>query len=296
MITPIDLHFLGNEETVAVFLIEYEGGLALVESGPHSTFPILCEKIRQKGHSPADIKHIFLTHIHLDHAGAAWAFAQMGAKVYVHPFGYDHLANPAKLMESARRIYKDQMDRLWGDMQPIDKDNLIAVAHEQEIGIGNKVLKAWHTAGHAHHHIAWQLDDVLFTGDVAGVQIGKGPVVPPCPPPDIDIEKWQSSLALIRKLPVSKLFLTHYGEKTNIHAHLDQLESALLRYSEWMRNRLSLGETLEQITPHFEAFAAAELRVLGLGETELAQYQAANPAWMSVAGLARYWQKKTKTN
>ncbi len=292
MIHTLDLHFLAHRDTIAAFLLITDAGPVLIETGPHSTFQTLEAALRPHGYAPADIGHVLLTHIHLDHAGAAWALAERGAKVYVHPFGATHLSDPSKLMDSARRIYQDQMDRLWGDMRAIASDQLQTVAHGQTLSFGSTDVRAWHTPGHAVHHVAWQVGEALFSGDVAGVRIGDGPVVPPCPPPDIHIEDWQNSLRLIRELGVRTLYLTHYGPETQVNAHLDELEARLLSWAEWMRPRYEAGTPASEITPVFQAFVRRQLAAAGVEGEHLDQYEAANPAWMSVAGLLRYWKKK----
>jgi glyoxylase-like metal-dependent hydrolase (beta-lactamase superfamily II) len=288
----LDLHFLDNLQTIAAFLIESSEGLILVETGPYSTFSHLEKGVTSLGFAMKDIRHVVVTHIHFDHAGAAWALAELGANVYVHPFGYPHLLEPSKLYESAKRIYQDDMDRLWSIMKPIHASQLFAVEHGDVFHFGDVELKAWHTPGHAHHHIAWQWGDVLFTGDVAGVKINNGVVVSPCPPPDIDLEKWSESLDLILKLQPKKLFLTHYGIVTEIESHLRELESDLKLVSEWVRKEYQKGTSLEVMTPMFDNFVKENLIARGVDEIDLKRYQAANPAWMSVAGLVRYWKKK----
>ena len=292
MIQIIDLNFMGTDHTSASFLLDSSEGPVLVETGPHSTFDQLKNGLERHGYRPADVNHVFITHIHLDHAGAAWALAREGATIYLHPFGFKHMNDPSKLMASARRIYQDDMDRLWGDMQPIPAEQLRQVADEEEIRIGNLSLKAWHTPGHAVHHIAWQAGDSLFTGDVAGVRIEGNMVAPPCPPPDINIEDWQASLDRIRKLNISKLYLTHYGEVEKVEEHLYALEKRLLEWAEWMRPHFEKGTDPEAIRPLFEAYVREELIRHGISEHGLLQYEHANPAWMSVAGLLRYWRKK----
>ncbi len=288
----LDLGFLGHKETIASFLIESSEGPVLVETGPHSTFGALTAGLARHAYRPEDIRHVFLTHIHFDHAGAAWAFAGLGAKIYVHPAGLPHLSAPEKLLGSARRIYGDDMDRLWGEIRPIPEKQLVAAGHGSTHDFGDMALQAWHTPGHASHHIAWQLGDTLFTGDVAGVKIGSGPPVPPCPPPDINLEQWQDSIKLIKALKPKTLFLTHFGAVTAIGPHLAELEKNLHSYAHWIKERLEAGENPETLTPAFDRFAKAELQKSGVGPEGQEQYQAANPAWMSVAGLARYWKKK----
>src|SRR5262249_13735426 len=155
----------------------------------------------------------FLTHIHLDHAGAAWAMAEMGANIYVHPRGYAHLADPSKLMASAKRLYQDQMDALWGTMKPIPAQQLVQVENGQKFTAGELEMVGWHTPGHAYHHIAWQCGKLVFTGDVGGVSIEGGPVQPPCPPPDIDPPAWKKSIELLRELQPERLYLSHFGAR-----------------------------------------------------------------------------------
>lgn len=292
MIHTLDLHFQGASEAIGSFLIETSEGPVLIESGPHSTYPDLAAALKEKGVAVGDIAHVFLTHIHFDHAGAAWAFAKAGAKIYVHPFGYKHLAKPQRLYESARRIYGDEMDRLWGAMESIDETQLIAVEDEEEIVIGKQTFRALHTPGHASHHIAWQLGKRIFTGDVAGVKIGEGPVVPPCPPPDIDLEAWKNSLNILRKAEPAELYLTHFGRVTEVESHLDALEENLMTWANWIKPHAEAGAAPESITPDFQAFAQAQLEAAGVSPSGLNRYEKANPAWMSVAGLLRYWKKK----
>jgi glyoxylase-like metal-dependent hydrolase (beta-lactamase superfamily II) len=294
MLYNIDLKFLGISQAIGCYIIKTEEGLVLVETGPYSTFAELTRQIEGLGFRLSDVKKVLLTHIHLDHAGAAWAFAEYGADIYVHPIGYKHLADPSKLMESAKRIYKEDMDRLWGKMEAIPQNQLFAIEDGAAIEFGDNLFIAHHTPGHAVHHIAWQLDDMLFTGDVGGVKIGEdGMAVPPCPPPDINIEDWQDSIDKIRKMPVETLYLTHYGKVTNKLMHLAQLEETLLSWANWMKPKFDAGSSVEDITPEFMEFVKGQLAGFGLDNDRLAQYEAANPSFMSVAGLLRYWKKKT---
>ncbi len=292
-ISTLDLRFLGEKRAIAAFLIEKRGcPPALVETGPHSTLPILEEELFKKGLRLADIGHVFLTHIHLDHAGAAWAFAREGAKIHVHPAGARHLIDPSRLMASASQIYGDQMETLWGRMEAIAPELVSQPGHGEKIAVGSLELTAWHTPGHAVHHIAWQAGRKLFTGDVAGVKIGRGPVVPPCPPPDINIEDWLASIELMSKLDVDDLFLTHFGRISDRSSHLDALAERLRGYSDWMRPYFEKGVPQAEIVLVFTEFIKKELAENRVGRAGLRKYAAANPPEMSVAGLMRYWSKK----
>lgn len=299
-IHTLDLGFLDLADAIAVFVVEGPSGLALVETGPASTLPHLQTALAKNGWQIADFQHVFLTHIHFDHAGAAWAFAEKGATIYVHPLGLPHLAAPEKLYNSARMIYGDAMDRLWGPMHPIPVEQLYAPAHGEAIEAVGLVFKTWHTPGHASHHIAWEavsadwMDLVVFTGDVAGVRINAGPVMPPCPPPDINIEDWQNSLDLLRKIPSETLYLTHFGAVTAKLTHLDALEEQLLAWAEWMRPYAEAAVPAVDIVPAFQAFVDSEMAARGVSGEVRQRYEAANPAFMSVAGLLRYWNKKNR--
>jgi glyoxylase-like metal-dependent hydrolase (beta-lactamase superfamily II) len=285
---------MGIEKSIAVFVVEGPHGLALVECGPASTLPHLQNVLAEHGWQLRDFQHIFLTHIHFDHAGAAWAFAEQGAKIYVHPKGLPHMAQPEKLYNSARMIYGADMDRLWGEMRPISEPQLIAPDHGSVIEAIGLKFKAWYTPGHAVHHIAWEVEDVVFTGDVGGVRMEGGPVMPPCPPPDINIEDWQDSIQILRELPAERLYLTHFGPVSDKIPHLDALEKRLLLWAEWMRPYAESNEAPEVIAPVFQSFVQSELLEAGVSKADLARYEAANPAFMSIAGLMRYWKKKAK--
>jgi len=252
------------------------------------------EQVKQVGYDIRDIKHVLLTHIHLDHAGAAWALARNGANIYVHPFGAGHLEHPFKLMESARRIYQDQMDYLWGEMNDIPGEKIITPDHGSIIEIGGVKFEALYTPGHAKHHIAWKMGDILFSGDVAGVKIGNGPVVPPCPPPDINLEDWLASIDLILDSGVKELYLTHYGPIQNLEGHFAHLKTMLTDWAQWIKREWEKGTSVDDMTPAFSKYTEQQLRELGVDDLGVKQYEAANPSWMSVAGLVRYWKKRSQ--
>lgn len=292
--TVIDLHYLGEENAIAAFLLETSEGPILIESGPHSTIAFLEKGLASKGYQASDIKHVFLTHIHLDHAGAAWYFAERGAKVYVHPFGFRHLVAPDKLMASAKMIYKEKMDMLWGQMNPIAEEQLVAVEDLQSFQIGDLTLQAHYTPGHAVHHIAWQIEDTLFAGDVAGVKIDGGPVVPPCPPPDIQVEDWMSSIARIKGMDLKRIYLTHFGAIEDLHPHLTQLGEVIEDWANWIKPHFEQKADPAVVTPMFQKYVLEQLKMAGVSESNLKKYDSANPAWMSVAGLMRYWKIKAR--
>jgi glyoxylase-like metal-dependent hydrolase (beta-lactamase superfamily II) len=288
----LDLDFLEESASIASFLIESNDGLILVESGPETTFQHLKEALAFKGFDWKEIKHVLLTHIHFDHAGAAWKFADNGAKIYVHPIGLPHLQNPEKLWNSAKMIYQDEMDRLWGNMEPIAEELLIPADDGDVFTIGDVEIKVHYTPGHAVHHNAYQLGDILFTGDVGGVRIGDGPVVPPCPPPDINIELWKNSIDKIQKIAPTALYMTHFGRIENVPTHLEELKNILDDWANWMKPHFDAGTSPEEITPDFMKYTKKQLMEAGVTEENLVKYEYANPSWMSVSGLLRYWKLK----
>jgi len=291
----LDLHFK-TEGTVGAFLVETAAGPLLVETGPESLHAHLRAAVEAAGHGLEDIRHVFVTHVHLDHAGAAWRLAQHGAQIHVHPKGVAHLQDPGRLLNSAQRIYGAAMERLWGRLEPIAPERITAMEDGQTFRLGGVALEAIHTPGHAVHHITFRLEDGLFTGDVGGVRIGAGPVIPPFPPPDIDLEAWLDSIARMRSRQPRFIYPTHFGIKTDGADHLDSLEENVHRISAWVGARLQAGVTEAALVPLFQTFMHDLLAKCGLPAKVIEDYEHADPAFMSVHGLARYWGKRGSGN
>ncbi len=291
MIRVIDTRWQGQEGVIAVFAVPHDEGVALVEAGPEVTFPSVVASLEGLGYSLQDVTDVFLTHIHLDHGGAAWRFAEAGARVHVHPRGAPHLADPTRLKRSAERIYGERMKALWGELRPVPRERLAVAEDGDGVEVGGLRFVAVSTPGHAVHHHAWVLGDAVFTGDVAGVRLEGGPVLPPCPPPDIHLEDWLASIERIRALRPSVLYLTHFGPYRDVVPHLEELARRITDWGEWVRARLREGLDAEAIVPLFEARVARELWAAGLDGEAMARYELANPSAYSVHGLVRYWQK-----
>ncbi|CAH1000347.1 hypothetical protein LEM8419_01500 [Neolewinella maritima] len=290
MIHIIDHRFLSTPHSVASFLIKDNQGYTLVESGPYSTHDTLLAALQELGVTPKEVHTLLLTHIHFDHAGAAWWWAAQGTQVYVHPRGLKHMIDPGRLYQSARQIYGDRMEELWGQMNPIDAERITAVEDRRVLQIAGHDWTAHHTPGHASHHIAWELDGEVFTGDVGGCRIEQGPAIPPLPPPDINRAAWTESIARLRSLGASAFYLTHYGRVTDTDAHLTDLQDRLGRYFEWITPYYRDGTEAATIEPLFKRFVTEELRDRGVGENDMAAYLAANPPYMSVVGMLRCLQ------
>lgn len=295
MIRFIDGLHLGRAKVIGTAVIGEAGGpLALVDCGPESVFPNTIAGLRAAGLRPEDVTHVFVTHIHFDHAGAAWRWAEdYGATVCVHPRGAPHLADPTRLLASATMIFGDQMGRLWGDMRPVRADKLRVVNDGEIVEAAGRPFQALDTPGHAQHHHAWWLaaERTLFAGDMMGVVIDGGPCLPPCPPPDINLEQWFASLQKIMALRPARAFLTHFGEIDDPVKRLNELAERLLDWAEWIAEELKIGLPEEKIVPLFEQRVRAELKQAGLSDELLDTYEQADPAAMSVGGLARYWRK-----
>ena len=289
-VSLLDLHF-HVEGTVGAFLVRTPEGPALVETGPESLYGNLRTAVEAQGYALEDIRHVFVTHIHLDHAGAAWRLARHGARIYVHPKGAPHLQDPGKLMSSARRIYGDAMEQLWGRLEPIDPDRIVALEDGQSVRFGEMAIQAIHTPGHAIHHITFRLEDGLFTGDVGGIRIGDGPTIPPFPPPDIDLEAWLDSIKRMRACHPTYIYPTHFGIKNDGVAHFDSLEENIHRIAAWVREKIESGGTEEALVPRFQGFMHELLSGYGLQDEAIQDYEIADPAFMSVYGLARYWKR-----
>src|SRR5205823_4088921 len=194
----LDTRQLGHAGIVAATALETDDGIALFDTGPESTYENVIAALRQSGSDAKDVRHVFLSHIHFDHAGAAWRFAELGATVYVHPRGAAHLIDPAKLVESAARIFGDDMQRLWGRIAPVPAERVKILEDNEVIRVAPFEIRAIATPGHASHHHVYHWDDNVFGGDVAGVRIGHGPPIPPMVPPELNVESWRESIAKIR--------------------------------------------------------------------------------------------------
>jgi glyoxylase-like metal-dependent hydrolase (beta-lactamase superfamily II) len=301
----LDLRFQGFAGAVAAYLIAEGDTLTLVETGPGSTLPTLRAAVAEAGFELAALTHVVVTHIHLDHAGAAGTLLREAtrARLYVHPVGAPHLVDPSKLIASATRIYGADMDRLWGAFESVPADRLTTLADGDAIALGGgRRLVAVHTPGHAVHHVA--LHDPatgdVYTGDVAGVRLGRAPHVrPPTPPPDIDLDVWRTSIERLRALAPTRLLLTHFGAVDDVAWHLDDLLTRLFGWAGWIEGRLDAPDAdVAEIVTALQSRGARELsRALPDVDADalatLAQgYELANPSYMQVEGVRRYVSRR----
>jgi len=273
---PLDLFHLGRERVIGVYLLETDDGMALFDCGPSTCVPQLKDWLLERGLELGDVRHLLLSHIHLDHAGAAGVLVREhpGLQVHVSPVGAPHLVDPSRLERSARRLYGDAFDTLWGELAPVPRENVHETA-ERVLG-----LECFPSPGHASHHVCY-LDGAgtLWAGDAAGVRVQpSGFVLPPTPPPEFDLDAWERTLDEIEKRGPERLALIHFGVAEDPTQHLAELRRRLRSWTE----RVGQGASEEE----FEGAALSEL-----GD-DAPPYEQAMPFWQSYAGLRRYWDKR----
>ena len=273
---PLDLRHLGHERVIGSYLLDTDDGLALQDCGPTTCVPELKARLAERGLELADVRHLLLSHIHLDHAGAAGVLVREhpGLQVHVSEIGAPHLVDPSRLERSARRLYGDDFDRLWGELAPVPSEN-VHVVGDETLG-----LATFPSPGHASHHVCYlDRDGTLYAGDAAGVRIRPSEfVLPPTPPPDVDLEAWDRTLDEIAGLDPQRLALIHFGVFEDPVRHLEELRRRLREWAERVRD----GASEEQFAAEAEADLAADRDA----------YEQAMPFWQSYAGLKRYWEKR----
>ena len=291
----LDLDFMGRERIIASFLLMNEDGnsAALVEAGPTTCLQRLRAGLRDHGVSHEDVRHVFLTHIHLDHAGASGHLSELlpNATFYVHEVGYPHLVDPSKLVKSATRIYGESMDELWGETRPVPEDRIVVLKQGEETEAVGGVLVAHDTPGHAYHHLAYLEpgSGALFTGDVAGIRLpGQSYVRPPTPPPEIDVEAWMRSIEHIRGIGPASLWPTHFGSYEDVGRHLGELEQRLQDWLLFIEGRMDEGAEREEISEELKAKGDAEMLAEGADTGQSDRYDMAGNYPMLTDGLMRY--------
>lgn len=290
-----DLEFERRPRIIAAGVVHASGGVALVDPGPSSTLPTLRATLAAGGISMSDVTAILLTHIHLDHAGATGTLVRdhPGLRVFVHERGAPHMASPEKLVASATRLYGDAMDRLWGPVLPVPAASMMVLAGGERIAAGGRTFDVEYTPGHASHHVSFFDRDsgVALVGDTAGVKLTPdGFVMPPTPPPDVDLEAWRDSLARIERWRPETLFLTHFGPSA-FPGHLASLRDHIEFVAALARTSLAREGTDEDR----EAWFADEVRrefSRRMGNADTRSYELADRFDLNWRGLARYWRKR----
>lgn len=291
----VDLHFQQTPGVIATAVFEANGRIALLDPGPSSTLPTLRAELARGGRSLADVDAVLLTHIHLDHAGATGTIAgqRPDVRVYVHKVGAPHLIDPTKLLKSAMRLYGDDMATLWGEFLPVPASQIVELSGGELIDVAGRVLEVADTPGHASHHVSYldRASRLAFVGDVAGVRIpGSAFVLPPTPPPDLDLDLWRTSIDRVRAWHADGLFLTHFGLVTTPEPHLHALLARLSAYADLAKACLVEGDDATQ-RDCFVREMMLDLR-RHMGESDAARYAVAVPPDQCWQGLARYWKKR----
>jgi glyoxylase-like metal-dependent hydrolase (beta-lactamase superfamily II) len=272
----VDLHFLDYRRAIGVYVVETADGPALFDCGPTTTLEHLHRGLGERGLELTDIRHLLLSHIHLDHAGAAGTIVREhpGLTVWVSEVGAPHLSDPSRLETSARRLYGDRFDALWGELAPVPVAN-IRIAAGDVLG-----WDAFPAPGHASHHVCYLRDGTLLAGDACGVRIQPSEyVLPVAPPPDIDVEAWHATIDEIARRAPERLALIHFGIATDVPEHLERLGTELDRWAAIVGS----GADLETFV--------AEARPAAGADGEL--YDSIAPYGQSWKGLSRYWSKRT---
>ena len=270
----IELHHLGRDRVIGCWQV----GDVLIDPGPSSCLPSLLEAL-----GDARPRALLLTHIHLDHAGASGSLVERwpDLEVYVHERGAPHMIDPERLLESARRLYGEDMDRLWGEFVAVPESSIRVLTGGESVIDG--AFDVAYTPGHASHHVSYLHDGTAFVGDVGGVRITDDTItIPPTPPPDIDVEKWQDSIELIRGWAPTQLAMTHFGASHDVARQLDELSERLGRWAELARDQDQDG-----------FIAAIQHEIAASASPEVAEaYTQAAPPEQLYAGLERYWRKR----
>ena len=278
----LDLFHQGDERVIGVYLLDSADGPALFDCGPTTCVPALKERLAEEGLAVRDLRHLLLSHIHLDHAGAAGVLVREhpALQVHVSEIGAPHLTDPSRLERSARRLYGDEFDTLWGELAPVPEANL-HVAGDRVVG-----LDCFPTPGHANHHVSYlDAEGTLYAGDAAGVRILPGRyIIPVSPPPEVDLDAWERTIDEIERRSPERLALIHFGVVESPRDHLRRLRRELRVWAQRVRQGLTEDE-----------FVEAARADLAEENGAAPYYERAAPFWQSYAGLKRYWDKMLQT-
>ncbi len=293
MVDIIDLHFQNEPEIIASYVLRGPKGVALIETGPGSTVEHLLRGLMRLGIAKEEITDILLTHIHLDHAGAAGYMARLtGATVHVHHVGAPHMINPTKLLASAKRIYGDQMDSLWGEFLAVPAEQVHVLQDGDIIDAAGIPIQAIDTPGHAYHHMAYWLDGLCFTGDIAAVRLpGYDHIRLPTPPPEFHLQLWKESIEKLRSLHPDAIAPTHFGSYEDVDAHFDQVLDKLDTLTNYLRQRALAGDSPEQMMADLPGWLADQARREGVAPEGVHRYEVVVPSYMNVTGVLRYFRK-----
>lgn len=291
----IDLQFMGRRHVIATAILEGPSGIAVIDPGPTTCLHALTSGLEAHGYELNDVRDILLTHIHLDHAGVTGTLTTRlpGVRVHVHERGAPHMVDPSKLLVSATRLYGEDMDRLWGEMLPVPAARVNVLAGGEALDLAGRTLQVAYTPGHASHHVSF-LDlstGDAYVGDTCGIRVAGTFTIAPTPPPDIDLEAWDRSLAVIEGWKPAALFLTHFGSYSDAADHLRRFRTTLDRAARRVKATLDEEGTDEQRIEHFITQMREDARA-AMSAGDAVSTETAAPFEQLWLGLARYWRKR----
>jgi glyoxylase-like metal-dependent hydrolase (beta-lactamase superfamily II) len=298
--TTIDLLWTGRPRSIAAVLLESDGHRAILDPGPSSTLATLREQLRARGLSVQDLDTILLTHIHLDHAGAAGSLVRENPRlaVYVHERGAPHMADPTKLLSSALRLYAGAMERLYGEFLAVPQENLRVLTGGETLALGSRRLEVFYTPGHASHHVSFfdPAEGTAYVGDTAGLCIeGNSYLLPATPPPDIDLELWNTSLDAIAERRPARLLLTHFGIAHDPPAHIERYRECLRNWGALVQELLAKGGDEAEASRSFVEMVEKDMSK-ELSSTQADHYVFNAGLGLSWLGLARYYRKRAEAH
>lgn len=298
MLHTLDLDFHRRPRVIAAGLLEGPGGAIVVDPGPASALEGLRRGLAAHGRSPEELEAVLLTHVHLDHAGAAGVLARENPRlrVYVHERGAPHVVDPSKLVASASRLYGERMETLWGEIAAVEGSRVEPLRGGERLSLAGRTIEVAYTPGHAWHHVSYfDLETrAALVGDVGGIRVAPSPeVIPPTPPPDIDLERWNASLEAIAAWNPSSLLLTHFGTFEDVPAHLERVRARLEEMARLVRE--SLDEPArddEERVGRFRARLHESLLEALRSDDAATRYETAVSLDHCWDGLARYWRRR----
>lgn len=297
-IHTLDLNFQDTPGTIASYLIESDSSLALVETGPASTLDNLVRGISEAGFESSAIRDVFVTHIHLDHAGAAGWWGQQGARIHVHPRGARHLVDPSRLLAGATAVYGERMETLWGETLPVPEAAIVQVENNQSVVIGDICLTAWDSPGHARHHHCWVLQEqnLAFTGDASNVRLGGSAHISlASAPPQFDPPAFLASLTRLANAQFEGIYPTHFGVVEDVADHLSRCRQIVQGSTELVLAHMRNALDADTVAEHFRAYARDRFDLDGCPAQLWETYELINPASMCATGVLRYCQEQLTT-
>lgn len=283
----IDLRHLDLDGAIACYLVDGDEP-TIVDPGPSTTLDRLVGALAEHGVGSEDLRHVLLTHIHLDHAGSTGHLMELfpNATVHVHEDGASHMVDPERLVSSTRRTFGELHDRLWGEVKPVPKDRIRTWRSEEDGGVAG--LRPIHTPGHISHHLAYldEEDGTLFAGDSMGIALSGGPQHPPTPPPAVNLPDWARTLEVIGRIGPQRFGATHFGLYADVEARRVQLKEGLEGLEARVRAAIEVGNELEE-AERFEQEVRAELAPY-MGEEKVNRYFDMFPAQTDWAGVSFY--------